>query len=237
MKKEPISEPEPVKKEPVEAKSNTTAPAEDSIKSLKNALGGKAPEPMGSGSLSAINFGDILQQSQQVLKDLSSTDDEKRFLRDLRKINDLNQKRYESELQAHGKRQDQMKLMLVKEKISQIKTRESSDREGVVGLAAGNSLSKSVGDVKDKLLENPTSSVEDLNARFSSSMNQLSSAFIEKAKQPVVSEAEVKPAADASENKKKSLKDMKKEQSNIKKEVKQIRKMLSQKDDETDKLK
>ena len=177
-KKEPISEPEPVKKAPVETKTqtvtNNTAPAADSINGLKNALGGKAPEPMGTGSLNAINFGDILQQSQQVLKDLSSTDDEKRFLRDLRKINDLNQKRYESELQAHGKRQDQMKLMLVKEKISQIKNRESSDREGVVGLAAGSTLSNSINDVKSKLSdETATSSVEDLNARFTSGMSQL----------------------------------------------------------------
>lgn len=176
-KKEPISEPEPVKKAPVETKTqavtNVTAPAADSINGLKNALGGKAPEPMGTGS-PAINFGDILQQSQQVLKDLSSTDDEKRFLRDLRKINDLNQKRYESELQAHGKRQDQMKLMLVKEKISQIKSRESSDREGVVGLAAGTSLSNSINDVKSKLSdETATSSVEDLSARFTSGMSQL----------------------------------------------------------------
>ena len=61
---------------------------------------------MSSGSLNAINFRSILQSSENVLKDLSSTNDEKRFLRDLRKINDLNQKRYETELTAHGKRQD-----------------------------------------------------------------------------------------------------------------------------------
>ena len=67
-----------------------------------------------------------------------------------------------------------MKLMLVKEKISQIKSRESSDRVGVVGLAAGSTLSNSVDNVKSKLLdETATSSVEDLSARFSSGMSQL----------------------------------------------------------------
>lgn len=42
---------------------------------------------------------------------------------DMIKLNDLNQNKYEKELAQHGQRQDQMKLMLVKEKIAQIKER------------------------------------------------------------------------------------------------------------------
>jgi len=135
---------------------------------------------MSSGSLNAINFRDILSSSEGVLKDLSSTSDEKRFLLDLRKINDLNQKRYESELSAHGKRQDEMRLMLVKEKIKQINERQRREREGVVGLAAGSVLEDIAGDVKDKVIAQSTD-VQSLANQFDSEISKISDAFVEKA--------------------------------------------------------
>ena len=138
---------------------------------------------MSSGSLNAINFRDILSSSEDVLKDLGSTSDEKRFLRDLRKINDLNQKRYETELSAHGKRQDEMKLMLVKEKIKQINERQRREREGVVGLAAGSVLGDLAGGVKDQVIAQSTD-IQSLANEFNSEISKISDAFVEKAKKP-----------------------------------------------------
>ena len=39
-------------------------------------------------------------------------------MNDMKQLNDLNQNKYEQELEKHGQRQDQMRMMLVKEKIA-----------------------------------------------------------------------------------------------------------------------
>ena len=72
----------------------------DHINELRKQL--QAPEPMGTQGSTHLNFSAIIEQSNAIIKDFDASKDQSQFLNDLRKLNKLNQKRYESEIAEHG---------------------------------------------------------------------------------------------------------------------------------------